>query len=97
MNLSVREEQQPPDQEVVEIAKNIRRLQLPMSMPGLGHVNCYILDDENGAALVDPGLPGPQNWKALMAGLKQAELPPERVHSIIITPALDLGGGAGPG
>ncbi|MDG1198769.1 MAG: MBL fold metallo-hydrolase [Actinomycetota bacterium] len=85
MNLSVREEQQPPDEKVVEIAKNIRRLQLPMSMPGLGHVNCYILDDKNGAALVDPGLPGPQNWKALMAGLKQAELPPERVHSIIIT------------
>ena len=38
----MREEQQPPDQEVVEIAKNIRRLQLPMSMPRLGHVNCYI-------------------------------------------------------
>ena len=85
MNRPMREEQRPPDEAVVELAPNVRRLQLPMSMPGLGHVNCYILDDENGAALVDPGLPGPANWKALMAGLAKAEVPPERVHSIVIT------------
>ena len=58
MNRPMREEQRPPDEAIVELAPNVRRLQLPMSMPGLGHVNCYILDDENGAALVDPGLPG---------------------------------------
>lgn len=81
----MREEQLPPDGEVVELAPNIRRLQLPMNMPGLGHVNCYILDDERGAALVDPGLPGPGPWKALMAGLKAAEVPPERVHTLIVT------------
>lgn len=75
----------PPDQEIVEVAPNIRRMQLPMNMPGLGHVNCYILDDERGAALVDPGLPGPGSWKMLMRGLKQAELPPERIHSVIVT------------
>jgi glyoxylase-like metal-dependent hydrolase (beta-lactamase superfamily II) len=80
-----REEQLPPDEQITELAPNVRRLQLPMSMPGLGHVNCYILDDERGAALVDPGLPGPQNWRALMDGLKRAEVPPERVHSIVIT------------
>ncbi len=80
-----REEQLPPEQTIAELAPNIRRLQLPMSMPGLGHVNCYILDDANGAALVDPGLPGPANWRALMAGLRRAELPPERVHTIVVT------------
>lgn len=85
MNRPTREEQLPPDDDIVELAPNVRRLQLPMSMPGLGHVNCYILDDERGAALVDPGLPGPQNWRALMDGLQKAEVPPERIHSIIIT------------
>ena len=81
----MREEQRPPEDGVIELAPNVRRIQLPMSMPGLGHVNCYILDDERGAALVDPGLPGPNNWKALMKGLEQAEVPPERIHSIVIT------------
>ena len=75
----------PPDGKVTELAPDVRRIQLPMSMPGLGHVNCYILDDDRGAALVDPGLPGPTNWKALMAGLAQAEVPPQRIHSIIVT------------
>ena len=54
MDRPLREEQRPPDDASVELAPNVRRLQLPMSMPGLGHVNCYILDDEQGAALVDP-------------------------------------------
>jgi len=85
VNRPTREEQLPPEDGIVELAPNVRRLQLPMSMPGLGHVNCYILDDAKGAALVDPGLPGPQNWRALMDGLQQAEVPPERVHSIVIT------------
>ncbi len=85
MNKPTREEQLPPDGKVVEIVPNIRRLQLPMNMPGLGHVNCYIMDDDRGAALLDPGLPGPASWKALMQGLKEAEVPPGRVHTIIVT------------
>ena len=76
MSRPPRPEQLPPDGKVTELAPGVRRLQLPMSMPGLGHVNCYILDDERGAALVDVGLPGPANWRALMAGLAQAEVPP---------------------
>ena len=50
MDRPMREEQRPPDDAIIELAPNVRRLQLPMSMPGLGHVNCYILDDERGAA-----------------------------------------------
>ena len=30
-------------------------MQLPITMPGLGHVNCYALEDERGVAVVDPG------------------------------------------
>jgi len=67
------------------MAPNIRRLQLPMNMPGLGHVNCYILDDDRGVALVDPGLPGPGPWRALLAGLKRAGLRTRDVHTVVVT------------
>ena len=35
-------------------------MQLPIRMPGLGHVNMYALLDERGAAVVDPGHAGPR-------------------------------------
>ena len=54
----IRQEQEPASEEITEIAKGIYRLQLPVSMPGLGHVNCYALEDKKGFSLVDPGLPG---------------------------------------
>lgn len=81
----LREEQRPPIEEITELAPGIRRIQLPMNMPGLGHVNCYVLDDEHGAALIDPGLPGPGPWRALKAGLKRADLDLKRVHTVVIT------------
>jgi glyoxylase-like metal-dependent hydrolase (beta-lactamase superfamily II) len=58
---------------------------LPISMPGLGHVNCYALVDDEGAALVDPGLPGSPTWKALQDRLKQAGLRSKHVHTIVVT------------
>ena len=81
----MREEQRPPIEEITELAPNIRRIQLPMNMPGLGHVNCYVLDDDQGAALVDPGLPGPGPWRALKAGLKRAGLRVRDIHTVVIT------------
>ena len=65
----MRQEQEPASEEVTEIAKGIYRFQLPISMPGLGHVNCYALEDEKGLSLVDPGLPGHESRKALEARL----------------------------
>lgn len=64
-----RQEQEPAATEVAEVAPGVLRLQLPVALPGLGHVNCYALEDERGLALVDPGLPGPRSWKALEARL----------------------------
>ena len=60
-------------------------MQLPISMPGLGHVNTYALEDERGFALVDPGLPGPESWEALMQRLATACIPLQRVHTTIVT------------
>ena len=62
-----RQEQEPAGTEITEMAPGILRSQLPISLPGLGHVNCYFLEDERGVAIVDPGLPGPQSWRALVA------------------------------
>ena len=49
-----REEQEPANELVTEICDRIYRMQLPVSMPGLGHVNCYALEDNEGFSLVDP-------------------------------------------
>ncbi len=80
-----KQEQEPASDEVTEVAPNILRLQLPISLPGLGHVNCYALVDRNGVALVDPGLPGEESWNALMDRLAKAEIPLKRVHTVIVT------------
>jgi glyoxylase-like metal-dependent hydrolase (beta-lactamase superfamily II) len=80
-----RQEQEPASTEITEVAPGILRSQLPISIPGLGHVNCYILEDERGFALVDPGLPGRESYQALKARLKQAGVPLKRVHSVIVT------------
>src|ERR1700730_4680075 len=54
-------EQDPASEEITEVAPGVLRMQLPIWMPGLGHVNMYGLVDERGIAVVDPGLPGAQS------------------------------------
>ena len=80
-----RQEQEPAGPEVIEVAPDVLRMQLPIHMPGLGHVNCYAIIDAEGAAVVDPGLPGPGTWRALQDRLKQAGLAPKDVHTVIVT------------
>lgn len=80
-----KQEQLPADTDVVEVAPNVLRMQLPISMPGLGHVNMYGLVDDRGVAIVDPGLPGPASWKAITERLRDAGLKVADVHSVIIT------------
>ena len=92
----MRQEQEPATEEITEVGPGVLRLQLPISMPGLGHVNCYALEDERGVALVDPGLPGPESYRALTARLAQAGVPLARVHTVIVTHSHpDHFGGAG--
>jgi glyoxylase-like metal-dependent hydrolase (beta-lactamase superfamily II) len=80
-----RQEQEDARTEVTELAPGVLRMELPISMPGLGHVNCYALIDGEGAAVVDPGLPGPASWKALKARLKQADLRVKNIHTVIVS------------
>jgi glyoxylase-like metal-dependent hydrolase (beta-lactamase superfamily II) len=91
-----RQEQEPARSEVVEVAPGVLRMELPIAIPGLGHVNCYALLDRRGAAVVDPGLPGPTSWRAMQDRLRRAGLTTRHVHSVIVTHSHpDHFGGAG--
>lgn len=93
---SMRQEQLPPEDEAIEVAPGVVRVQLPIMLPGLGHVNCYVLEDERGVTLVDPGLPGPEAHAELERRLTAAGFPPERVHTVLVTHSHpDHFGGAG--
>ena len=91
-----RQEQEPATTDITEVAPGILRSQLPIMLPGLGHVNCYFLEDERGVAIVDPGMPGPQSWRALVDRLKRAGFRPKDVHTVLVTHSHpDHFGGAG--
>ncbi|MCP4227666.1 MAG: MBL fold metallo-hydrolase [Actinomycetia bacterium] len=81
----LREERRPAREEVDEVSPGVLRIQLPISMPGLGHVNCYAMEDARGVCLVDPGLPGPRTWSQLKSRLAGAGLSIDRVHTVVIT------------
>jgi glyoxylase-like metal-dependent hydrolase (beta-lactamase superfamily II) len=85
MSKPKRQEQEDAQEEVTEVAKDILRMQLPISMPGLGHVNMYAMIDNDGVAVIDPGLPGQATWDAIVGRLKQAGLEPRHVHTVFIT------------
>ena len=80
-----RQEREPAGEEVTEIAPGVLRSQLPVDLPGIGHVNCYLLEDERGVAVVDPGLPGPVSFGALEKRLRSAGYTIDDVHTAVIT------------
>ena len=83
--MAQRQEQETADPKITEVAPNVLRMQLPIRMPGLGHVNMYALLDKNGATVIDPGLPGPFTWRAIQDRLRQADLKPKNVHTVLVT------------
>ncbi|HEY2430633.1 MAG TPA: MBL fold metallo-hydrolase [Acidimicrobiales bacterium] len=80
-----RQEQEPASPEVTEVAPDVLRIQLPIRMPGLGHVNTYALVDDRGLALMDPGLPGGETFDALAGRLRSVGLAPADVHTVYVT------------
>jgi glyoxylase-like metal-dependent hydrolase (beta-lactamase superfamily II) len=83
--MAKRQEQEPARDTITEVANDVLRMELPIRLPGLGHVNMYAILDENGAAVVDPGLPGGGTWRVIQERLKQAGLKVEDVHTVIVT------------
>ncbi|HWL43949.1 MAG TPA: MBL fold metallo-hydrolase [Ilumatobacter sp.] len=80
-----KQEQERATTDVVEVAPGVLRTQLPIEMPGLGHVNCYVMEDERGIAVVDPGLPGEAPWAALVDRLGRAGYGVGDVHTVVVT------------
>jgi len=80
-----RQEQEDARSDVVEVAPDVLRMELPIRLPGLGHVNCYAILDGKGAAVVDPGLPGPGTWRAIQDRLRRADLEVRHVHTVLVT------------
>lgn len=81
----MKQEQETASDEITEVATGILRMQLPIQFTGLGHVNCYAMEDERGFTLVDPGLPGEESWNGLLGRMGQAGIPVGRVHTVIVT------------
>lgn len=81
----IRQEQEDASPEVTAVAPGVLRFQLPIELPGLGHVNTYALEDGDGVTLVDPGLPGETSWRALNDRLATAGIPLRRVHTVVVT------------
>ena len=96
MSRPPKQEQEPASSEVIEVAPGVLRMQLPIMFPGLAHVNCYALEDKDGFAIVDPGMPGPDSYKALKTRLRSAGSAMRHVHTVVITHSHpDHFGGAG--
>jgi glyoxylase-like metal-dependent hydrolase (beta-lactamase superfamily II) len=81
----MKQEQEPAAEAVTEVAPNVLRMQLPITMPGLGHVNCYVFVDDRGIALMDPGLPTEDSFIALGARLRSVGLSVGDVHTVWVT------------
>jgi glyoxylase-like metal-dependent hydrolase (beta-lactamase superfamily II) len=81
----IRQEKLDASPDVIEVAPGVLRLQLPIELPGLRHINTYVLADKHGVSLVDPGVPGPKSWADLLDRLSKAEVPLARVHTVFVT------------
>lgn len=80
-----KQEQEPASEDVTEVAPNVLRMQLPITMPGLGHVNTYVFVDDRGIALMDPGLPTASEFASLEARLESVDLGVADVHTVYVT------------
>ena len=81
----LKEEQRPASEQIDELAPGVLRTQLPIDIPGLGHVNMYVLEDDRGVAVVDPGLPNKASYAQINKHLRAIGVPISRVHTVIVT------------
>ncbi len=78
-------EQVPASEDVFDLGSGVIRMQLPIAMPGLRHVNMYGLVDDRGLAVIDVGVPGPNTWNAVKKRLRSAGFKLSDVHTVIVT------------
>jgi len=83
--MTIKQEQEEARTQVEEVAPGVLRMQLPIAIPGLRHVNMYCLPDDSGATLIDPGLPDEASWAALRERLHSADLDVRHIHTVVVT------------
>jgi glyoxylase-like metal-dependent hydrolase (beta-lactamase superfamily II) len=83
--MNIKQEQQEARTTVEEVAPGALRMQLPIAIPGLRHVNMYCFPDARGATVIDPGLPDDASWAAVRARLREADLEVRHVHTVLVT------------
>lgn len=81
----MKSEQLRPNPNVTVVGPNVLRMELPVNIPGLGHVNAYGLVDEMGVTVVDPGMPTPMSVVTLRRRLGSVGINPKRIHTLVIT------------
>jgi glyoxylase-like metal-dependent hydrolase (beta-lactamase superfamily II) len=67
-----------------QIADDIYQLRQPLPF-ALNHVNCYLLQDEDGWTIVDAGLNRPELRERWQAAWHELSIDPHRVHRIVLT------------
>ncbi len=82
---SEKSERKTPSDHAEEVAHGILRIMLPIELPGLGHVNCYAIEDSNGVALIDPGLADGVSHNVLSERLNSVGLDILDVHTAVTT------------
>ena len=82
---SSKSENRDPDENAEEVADGILRIMLPVDLPGLGHVNCYALEDDRGLTLIDPGIADGVTHRVLTERLAAVGLDVRRVHTAVAT------------
>lgn len=83
--MSSKQEQREAQTVVETVAPGTLRMQLPIAIPGLRHVNMYCFPDARGATVIDPGLPDDATWAAAQERLKQADLDVKHIHTVVVT------------
>lgn len=81
----MKSEQLQPNPNVTVVGPSVLRMELPVNIPGLGHVNAYGLVDDTGVTVVDPGMPTPMSFVALRRRLSSVGIDPRRVHTVVVT------------
>ena len=83
---TVRQERLPASDEIVEVAPGVLRLQLDINFPGLGHVNCYAMEDRARASRWSTrACRASTPWRQFTKRMEQAGLPVKRVHTVVVT------------
>ncbi len=83
--MSTKQEQREARTTVEQVAPGALRMQLPIAIPGLRHVNMYCFLDSRGATVIDPGLPDDASWAAVQQRLREADLDVRHVHTVLVT------------